>query len=140
VTRALCVAVLGLGEAGSEIARDLVAAGVVVRGYDPVVPAAADVVACTSEAEAVTGAALVLSVNSAADAVPAACAAFAMLPLPLSRAPLRPSTWSCPTGQRLDRSARPALRRASPGRLAAGPDVDVRRTSESSQRTRGRRR
>ena len=31
----LRIAVLGLGEAGSEIARDLVAAGVDVRGYDP---------------------------------------------------------------------------------------------------------
>jgi 3-hydroxyisobutyrate dehydrogenase-like beta-hydroxyacid dehydrogenase len=72
VSRALCVAVLGLGEAGSEIARDLVAAGAVVRGYDPAVPPAADVVACTSEADAVAGAALVLSVNSAADAVQAA--------------------------------------------------------------------
>ena len=29
------IAVLGLGEAGSEIARDLVAAGADVRGYDP---------------------------------------------------------------------------------------------------------
>jgi 3-hydroxyisobutyrate dehydrogenase-like beta-hydroxyacid dehydrogenase len=32
------IAVLGLGEAGSEIARDLVAAGADVRGYDPTVP------------------------------------------------------------------------------------------------------
>ena len=31
----LAVAVLGLGEAGSEIARDLVAVGADVRGYDP---------------------------------------------------------------------------------------------------------
>lgn len=29
------IALLGLGEAGSEIARDLVAAGADVRGYDP---------------------------------------------------------------------------------------------------------
>lgn len=29
------IAILGLGEAGSEIARDLVAAGADVRGYDP---------------------------------------------------------------------------------------------------------
>ena len=33
------VAVLGLGEAGSTIGRDLVAAGVTVRGYDPAVAA-----------------------------------------------------------------------------------------------------
>ena len=31
----LRIAVLGLGEAGSEIGRDLVAAGADVRGYDP---------------------------------------------------------------------------------------------------------
>ena len=37
--RPLVIAVLGLGEAGSVIARDLVAAGVVVRGYDPAVAA-----------------------------------------------------------------------------------------------------
>ncbi|OMQ14802.1 6-phosphogluconate dehydrogenase, partial [Modestobacter sp. VKM Ac-2676] len=29
------IALLGLGEAGAEIARDLVAAGADVRGYDP---------------------------------------------------------------------------------------------------------
>jgi 3-hydroxyisobutyrate dehydrogenase-like beta-hydroxyacid dehydrogenase len=33
----LTIAVLGLGEAGSLIAWDLVAAGAVVRGYDPAV-------------------------------------------------------------------------------------------------------
>ena len=35
VRTAVPIAVLGLGEAGSEIARDLVAAGADVRGYDP---------------------------------------------------------------------------------------------------------
>jgi 3-hydroxyisobutyrate dehydrogenase-like beta-hydroxyacid dehydrogenase len=38
--RPLVIAVLGLGEAGSVIAHDLVAAGAVVRGYDPAVAAA----------------------------------------------------------------------------------------------------
>ena len=33
--RTLVIAVLGLGEAGSVIARDLTAAGTRVRGYDP---------------------------------------------------------------------------------------------------------
>src|SRR5260370_17198297 len=33
------IAVLGLGEAGSLIARDLLAAGAIVRGYDPAVTA-----------------------------------------------------------------------------------------------------
>jgi len=65
------IAVLGLGEAGSALAHDLVAAGVVVRGYDPAVPAAEGVVATGSEAEAAEGADLVLSVNSAHAAVDA---------------------------------------------------------------------
>ena len=38
---AVVVAVLGLGEAGSRIAADLAAAGAVVRGFDPLVPAGA---------------------------------------------------------------------------------------------------
>ncbi|NIJ14536.1 3-hydroxyisobutyrate dehydrogenase-like beta-hydroxyacid dehydrogenase [Saccharomonospora amisosensis] len=65
------IAVLGLGEAGGAFARDLVAAGAVVRGYDPAVAAAAGVVATSTEAGAVTGADLVLSVNSSAAAVAA---------------------------------------------------------------------
>jgi 3-hydroxyisobutyrate dehydrogenase-like beta-hydroxyacid dehydrogenase len=58
------IAVLGFGEAGSLIARDLVAAGAAVRGFDPQVPAPAGVTAAGGDAEAVTGADLVLSVNS----------------------------------------------------------------------------
>jgi 3-hydroxyisobutyrate dehydrogenase-like beta-hydroxyacid dehydrogenase len=65
------IAVLGFGEAGSLIARDLVAAGAVVRGFDPKVPAPGGVTAAGSDAEAVTGAELVLSVNSADEAVAA---------------------------------------------------------------------
>ena len=66
------IAVLGLGEAGSALARDLVAAGAVVRGYDPVVSrVVAAVVITGSEAEAVQGADLVLSVNSASAALEA---------------------------------------------------------------------
>ncbi|MBV9381691.1 MAG: NAD(P)-dependent oxidoreductase [Streptosporangiaceae bacterium] len=63
------IAVLGLGEAGSLIAGDLVAAGAVVRGYDPAVPAADGVAGTASEADAASGADLVLSVNSAEAAV-----------------------------------------------------------------------
>jgi 3-hydroxyisobutyrate dehydrogenase-like beta-hydroxyacid dehydrogenase len=63
------IAILGLGEAGHALARDLTAAGAVVRGYDPAVPAAEGVVATGSEAEAADGADLVLSVNSASAAV-----------------------------------------------------------------------
>jgi len=73
------IAVLGFGEAGSLLARDLVAAGATVRGYDPKVPAPAGVTAAGSDAEAVAGANLVLSVNSAGDAVAALEASLAAL-------------------------------------------------------------
>ena len=73
------IAVLGLGEAGSLLARDLVAAGAAVRGYDPKVPAPAGVTATGSDAEAVTGAGLVLSVNSASEAVGALAASLGAL-------------------------------------------------------------
>ena len=69
--RTLVIAVLGLGEAGSVIARDLLAAGVQVRGYDPEVTAAPGITDTGSEAEAARGADLVLSVNSAKAAVDA---------------------------------------------------------------------
>ena len=65
------IAVLGLGEAGSLLASDLVAAGAAVRGFDPKVPAPPGVAGAGSDAEAVAGATLVLSVNSASDAVDA---------------------------------------------------------------------
>ncbi|HEV7626489.1 MAG TPA: NAD(P)-binding domain-containing protein, partial [Streptomyces sp.] len=63
------VAVLGLGEAGGALAGDLADAGATVRGYDPAdVTVPLGVTAAGSEAEAVTGAHLVLSVNSASAA------------------------------------------------------------------------
>jgi 3-hydroxyisobutyrate dehydrogenase-like beta-hydroxyacid dehydrogenase len=65
------IAVLGLGEAGSEIARDLVAAGVDVRGYDPKVAPPDGVTPRADEADAVRDADLVLSVNSSHDAMTA---------------------------------------------------------------------
>jgi 3-hydroxyisobutyrate dehydrogenase-like beta-hydroxyacid dehydrogenase len=65
------IAVLGLGEAGSEIARDLVAACADVRGYDPNVPVPHGVIPRDSEADAVTDADVVLSVNSSHDAMSA---------------------------------------------------------------------
>jgi 3-hydroxyisobutyrate dehydrogenase-like beta-hydroxyacid dehydrogenase len=61
----LRVAVLGLGEAGSAIARDLASAGVLVRAYDPLPKPADGLIACTDEADAARGTDLVLSVNSA---------------------------------------------------------------------------
>ncbi len=75
----LVIAVLGLGEAGSVIAADLLAAGVAVRGYDPAVPAPAGITDTSSEAEAASGADLVLSVNRAAAAVNALRAGLAGL-------------------------------------------------------------
>lgn len=65
------IAVLGLGEAGSEIARDLVSAGADVRGYDPKVPPPEGVTPRESEADAVADADVVLSVNSSHDAMTA---------------------------------------------------------------------
>jgi 3-hydroxyisobutyrate dehydrogenase-like beta-hydroxyacid dehydrogenase len=62
------VAVLGLGEAGGRIAADLVAAGCAVRGWDPAGPRAGAAYAGSAR-EAVTGAEVVLSVNSAAVAL-----------------------------------------------------------------------
>ncbi|HEX6447886.1 MAG TPA: DUF1932 domain-containing protein [Trebonia sp.] len=63
------IAVLGLGEAGSLIARDLAAAGATVRGYDPAVSAPSGITDTGGEAEAAEGADLVLSVNSSKAAV-----------------------------------------------------------------------
>jgi 3-hydroxyisobutyrate dehydrogenase-like beta-hydroxyacid dehydrogenase len=68
----IVVAVLGLGEAGRRIAADLVAAGTDVRGFDPLAAATPDGVhRAGSAADAVAGAALVLSLTTAA-AAPAA--------------------------------------------------------------------
>jgi 3-hydroxyisobutyrate dehydrogenase-like beta-hydroxyacid dehydrogenase len=71
MTPPLRVAVLGLGEAGAEIARDLVAAGADVRGYDPKPITVDGVAPRTSEADAVADADLVLSANSSHDAMTA---------------------------------------------------------------------
>ena len=65
------IALLGLGEAGSEIARDLVASGADVRGYDPLGIEVDGVDPRGSEADAVADADLVLSVNSSHDAMTA---------------------------------------------------------------------
>ena len=65
------IAVLGLGEAGSEIARDLVTAGAQVSGYDPKGITVPGVVARADEADAVADAQVVLSANSSHDALPA---------------------------------------------------------------------
>jgi 3-hydroxyisobutyrate dehydrogenase-like beta-hydroxyacid dehydrogenase len=64
----IVVAVLGLGEAGSRIAADLCAAGAVVRGFDPRVPAGPGLTECGSDADASRGAAVVLALTSAHEA------------------------------------------------------------------------
>ena len=69
------VALLGLGEAGARLARDLAEAGAEVRGYDPVA-AVAGVTSAPDPARAAAGADIVLSVNSAAAALGAAEAAL----------------------------------------------------------------
>jgi 3-hydroxyisobutyrate dehydrogenase-like beta-hydroxyacid dehydrogenase len=62
------IAVLGLGEAGSEIAADLVAAGAVVHGFDPKMPAPAGMGEFSSDAGAARGAQIVLALTSAHEA------------------------------------------------------------------------
>ena len=62
------VAVLGLGEAGGRIASDLVAAGCVVRGFDPA-RRAEGIPHAESAAKAVANAEVVLSINAAAVAL-----------------------------------------------------------------------
>jgi 3-hydroxyisobutyrate dehydrogenase-like beta-hydroxyacid dehydrogenase len=64
----LTVAVLGLGEAGTEIALGLAGAGARVRGFDPVVPGLPGVEAATGDADACHGADLVLSLTTASQA------------------------------------------------------------------------
>lgn len=77
------VAVLGFGEAGGAFARDLVAVGADVRGYDPAVAAPAGVAQRSNEADAVGDAELVFSLTAG----PAAEAA-----LRAARPALRPGT------------------------------------------------
>jgi 3-hydroxyisobutyrate dehydrogenase-like beta-hydroxyacid dehydrogenase len=67
--RAASVSVLGLGEAGSAIARDLVAAGARVRGFDPVQPAPDGVEPAPDASAAAASVDIVLSANSASVAL-----------------------------------------------------------------------
>jgi 3-hydroxyisobutyrate dehydrogenase-like beta-hydroxyacid dehydrogenase len=63
------IAVLGLGEAGSAIARDAAAAGVSVRGFDPARPAPEGVEAAPDATSAAAEADVVVNVNAAAVAL-----------------------------------------------------------------------
>ena len=74
------VAVLGLGEAGSAFAAGIAANGAGVRGFDPAdVPVPDGVTWCTSAAEAVAGADVVIALTHAAQAMDAADAAVGHL-------------------------------------------------------------
>jgi 3-hydroxyisobutyrate dehydrogenase-like beta-hydroxyacid dehydrogenase len=66
------IAMIGLGEAGSAIATDLVDAGARVRGWDPVASAPKGVEAANDAADAAAGSDIVLSANSVAAALDAA--------------------------------------------------------------------
>jgi 3-hydroxyisobutyrate dehydrogenase-like beta-hydroxyacid dehydrogenase len=80
VAGTLRVGILGIGEAGSRIAGDLVALGVDVRSWDPDRRRHVDGVrAGTSPADAVSGSDAVLSLSSAAAAVEAAQSALPAL-------------------------------------------------------------
>lgn len=64
MTAIMIIAILGIGEAGGALARDLIAAGVSVRGWDPtprMIPDGLDF--ASSNPAAVSGADVVLSVN-----------------------------------------------------------------------------
>jgi 3-hydroxyisobutyrate dehydrogenase-like beta-hydroxyacid dehydrogenase len=129
------IAVLGLGEAGSALAGDLAAAGALVRGYDPAVATPRGIIDTGSEAEAATGADLVLSVNSAAAAAEALGAGIGSLGSAALWADL--NTASPGTKRRLDEIAARhrqsctdvAIMAPVPGRglrvpmLASGPDA-----------------
>lgn len=74
------VAVLGWGEAGSDIGSGLLSAGCDIRAYDPNVKIPEAAGPRSSEADAVRDATIVLSVNSAHDAANAFDNAVAALP------------------------------------------------------------
>jgi 3-hydroxyisobutyrate dehydrogenase-like beta-hydroxyacid dehydrogenase len=77
MTRAASVvAVLGLGEAGSEIAADLCSVGASVRGFDPRVAAGTGILQCKSDADACRNASVVISLTSAHEAIDALRAAL----------------------------------------------------------------
>ncbi len=74
------ICVLGLGEAGSRLGADLVAAGAEVRGFDPVVAGAPQgLVHAPEAAAAVAGADVVLSLTTAATALAAARSVVSVL-------------------------------------------------------------
>jgi 3-hydroxyisobutyrate dehydrogenase-like beta-hydroxyacid dehydrogenase len=63
------ICVLGLGEAGSQIAPDLAAAGATVHAFDPKVAPPVGVEGFSSDADAASGASIVMALTSAHEAV-----------------------------------------------------------------------
>ncbi len=63
------IGMVGMGEAGTAIATDLVSAGAAVRGWDPVAPCPDGVEAASDAADAAAGTDVVISANSAAVAL-----------------------------------------------------------------------
>ena len=136
--RQLTVAVLGLGEAGSAIAADLSAAGAIVRGFDPRVPAASlGVIECDSDADACRGADVVMSLTTAHEALDALNAALPGLPpdaiyadLNTSSSSLKRALSSVAGGAGIARFADVALMSPVPGKglrtpmLVSGPAAD----------------
>jgi 3-hydroxyisobutyrate dehydrogenase-like beta-hydroxyacid dehydrogenase len=134
----LTIAVLGLGEAGSAIAADLAAAGAVVRGFDPRVPAAGlGIVECDDDADACRGADVVLSLTTAHEAVDALKAALPGLSpaavyadLNTSGSSLKRALSSLACGAGITRFADVALMSPVPGKglrtpmLASGPAAE----------------
>jgi len=131
----LTIAVLGLGEAGSAIAADLAAAGALVRGFDPRVPAASlGVIECDDDADACRGADVVLSLTTAHEAVDGLRAALPGLSptaiyadLNTSGSSLKRALSSLAGGAGITRFADVALMSPVPGKglrtpmLASGP-------------------
>ena len=74
------IAILGLGEAGSAIASGLVAAGALVRGFDPAGIVLPGVANCRDDADASTGCRVVVSLTSAREAAGALAAALPAMP------------------------------------------------------------
>ena len=131
------IAVLGLGEAGSHIAADLYAAGAVVRGFDPRVPAGAGVIACADDADACRGADVVLSLTTAHEAVgalkaslPGLAPAAIYADLNTSSSGLKRTLAALARDAGVDRFADVALMSPVPGKglrtpmLASGPGAD----------------
>jgi 3-hydroxyisobutyrate dehydrogenase-like beta-hydroxyacid dehydrogenase len=133
----IVIAVLGLGEAGSRIAADLCAAGAVVRGFDPSVPAGPGVIQCADDADACHGADVVVSLTTAHEAaaalkqaLPGVAPSAIYADLNTSSSGLKRTLAARASGAGVGRFADVALMSPVPGKglrtpmLASGPGAD----------------